>query len=347
MPKPQKFFQLAFYSTGVFFCWALLMLLSSAGHPYLVADLPFRAPYLGLAIPSAVHQWIAPFLLVIFYWSAVRWNAGTSIKILLFIAAFSALVVVWLVTLARHDRVLSLFQVLLLLSVAWRALPRQRMGGIIRVGVLAFLALPLAVVSYGAIWGETRCEEASKVRCLYTTGLRVRVPKVLAGIGVPVFADLRGVDLQAADLSERDLRYADLRGADLKFADLSESNLRRALIDGAVAGNSNWRGAYLDGASFLGADLNTADLNRIHAYRVDFRGANLINADLRNASLSHSYLAASKLNLALFNGTYMRFVEGLVEAQLAEACGDRDTLLPPGFSIRLCPDISASRRHRP
>lgn len=269
----------------------------------------------------------------------MRGNAGTSIKITLFIAAFSALVVVWLVTLARHDRILSLFQVLLLLSVAWRALPRQRLGGIIRVGVLAFLALPLAILSYGAIWGETRCDEASKVRCLYTEGLRVRVPQLLAGIGVPVFADLRGVDLQAADLSDRDLRYADLRDADLKFADLSESNLRRALIDGVVAGNSNWQGAYLDGASFLDADLNGAVLNRIHAYRVDFRGANLTNADLRNASLSHSFLAQSKLNRARFNGTYMRFVEGLVDAQLAEACGDRETLLPPGFSIRLCSTV--------
>ena len=347
MHRPQEFFQLAFYSTAVFVCWALLMLLSSAGHPYLVADLPFRVPYLGLAIPFAVHQWITPLLLAIFYWSALRWNAGTSIQIMLFIAAFSALVVVWLVTLARHDRVLSLFQVLLLLSVAWIALPRQRMGGIIRVGILAFLTLPLAVVSYGAIWGETRCEEASKVRCLTTGGLRVLGPEILAGIGFPVFADLRGVDMQAADLSDRDLRYADLRGADLKFTDLSGSNLRRAMIDGAVAGNSNWRGAYLDGASFLGADLNAAVLNRIHAYRVDFRGANLVNADLRNASLSHSFFAESKLNLAQFNGTYMRFVEGLVDAQLAEACGDRDTLLPPGFSIRLCSDVSASRREFP
>jgi hypothetical protein len=347
MPRPQAFFQLAFYSTAVFVCWALLMLLSSAGHPYLVADVPYRAPYLGWAIPSAVHQWITPLLLAIFYWRALRWNAGTSIQIMLFIAAFSALVVVWLVTLARHDRLLSLFHVLLLLSVAWIALPRQRMGEILRVGVLAMLALPLAVLSYGAIWGETRCEEASKVRCLYTAGPRVRVPEFLAGIGVPVFADLRGVDLQAADLSDRDLRYADLRGADLKLADLSGSNLRRALIDRAVAGNSNWRGAYLDGASFLGADLNAAVMSRIHAYRVDFRGANLTNADLRNASLSHAYLAASKLNRALFNGTYMRFVEGLVDTQLAEACGDRETLLSPGFSIRLCPDHSGPRRQRP
>jgi hypothetical protein len=194
-------------------------------------------------------------------------------------------------------------------------------------------------VGGGFLWGDlgrNTVREASEVGCLTTDGPRVWVPKILEGIGVPVFADLRGADLQTANLSGRDLRYADLRGADLKFADLGGSNLRRALIDGAVASSSNWRDAYLDGASFVGADLSGAVLAGVHAYRVDFRGADLANADIRNASLSHALLAETRLNGALLNGTYMRFVEGLVASQLAEACGDRDTLLPPGFSIRPC-----------
>lgn len=342
MQGRKQFIQLAFYTTAVFLCCALLILLSSAGHRYLVADFPFRVPYFGLAIPPAVHQWIAPLLLAFLYWSATRRMAGKPIVVILSIAALSALVVVWLVTLARHDRVLSLFQALLLLWVVWRALPHRRFGWIMRAGVLACLAVLLAVFSYGAIWGETRCEEASEVGCLATGGPRVWVPKMLAGIGVPVFADLRGADLQTANLSSRDLRYADLRGAELMFADLGGSNLRRALIDGTVANNSNWRGAYLDGASFVGADLSGAILGGVHAYRVDFRGADLANADIRNASLSHAVLAEARLNGTLLNGTYMRFVTGLVDSQLAEACGDRDTLLPAGFSIRSC--LSAARR---
>jgi len=350
MPRRKNYFQVAFYSTAVFFCWALLMLLSSAGHPYLVADLPFRLSYLDLvdlAIPSAVQHWIAPLFLAIFYWRAARCKAGTPIQTLLFFAAFSALIAVWLVTLARHDRILSLFQVLLLLWVTWTALSRHNAGRIIRAGILTFLALSLVVVSYGAIWGETRCNEASAVKCQATGGPRFWAPQILASIGIPAFADLRGADLKAADLSGRDLRYADLRGADLKFADLSGSNLRRALIDGAVASNSTWQSAYLDGASFAGANLSDAVLRGIHAYRVDFRGANLANSDIRNASLSHSLFAESKLNLALLNGTYMRFVEGLVDAQLAAACGDRDTLLPPGFSIQPCSDVSAPAASSP
>lgn len=261
---------------------------------------------------------------------------GKPIVVILSITAISALAVVWLVTLARHDRILSLFQVLLLLWVVWRALPHRRFGWIMRAGVMACMAVLLAGFSYGAIWGETRCEEASEIGCLTTGGPRVWAPKRLAGIGVPVFADLRGADLQTANLSGRDLRYADLRGADLTFADLGGSNLRRALLEDAVASHSNWRGAYLDGASLVGADLSGAVLGEVHAYRVDFRDADLTDTDIRNSSLSHALLAEARLNGAMLDGTYMRFVEGLVDSQLAKACGDRDTLLPPGFSVRPC-----------
>jgi hypothetical protein len=68
-------------------------------------------------------------------------------------------------------------------------------------------------------------------------------------------ADLRGADLRGADLNVADLRGADLRGADLRGADLRGANLRRADLLGA-----DLNGADLRGADLLGADLNGADL---------------------------------------------------------------------------------------
>jgi len=182
--------------------------------------------------------------------------------------------------------------------------------------------------------------KSAVLRDLATGGPSIWVPKMLESIGVAAFADLRGADLQTAILSDRDLRYADLRGAELKFADLGGSNLRRAVVDGAVASNSNWRGAYLDGASFVCSDLSGAVLRGVHAYRVDFRGADLANTDIRNASLSHALLAGARLNSALLNGTCVRFVEGIVDSQLADACGDGGTLLPHGFSIQPCLNVA-------
>lgn len=324
------------YVAAVLSCWTVLILLSLVGHPYLVADVPYSVPYFGMAIASWVHQWVVPFLFALLYWKATRHITSRQTLVVLGAMFVSVLGMVWLVTLARHDRVLSLIQGAFLFWGVWAALSSLGLGWTVRAGLDTCFAVLFGGVYYSAIWGETRCDEKTEVACLKAVGPRVWVPKMLAGIGVPVFADLRGIDLQTANLSGRDLRYADLRGADLKFVDLGGSNLRRALIDGAVAGNSNWRDAYLDGASFIGADLNGAALGGVHAYRVDFRGADLANTDIRNASLSHALIAKVRLNGALLNGTYMRFVEGLVDSQLAEACGDRDTLLPPGFSIQTC-----------
>jgi len=327
---------LCFYAVAALFCWAVLILLSSAGPAYLVADVPYRLPGLGVAIPSSVHQWVVPLFLVLLYWRARRQMMGAATLGIFTVAVITALAAVWLVTLARHDRVLSLMQGGMLFWAVWAALASLCFRWAIRTGVLAFLSILMALGFYGAIWGETRCDEKSEVGCLTTAGPRVWVPEMLAGIGLSAFADLRGADLRGANLSGRDLRYADLRGAELEGANLSDSNLRRAMLDGISARGSNWRAAHLDGASFAGADLTGANLGAIHAYRVDFRGADLSKADIRNASLSHALLGGAGLNGTMLSGSYMRFVSGLVDSQLRGACGDRETLLPPGFSIRPC-----------
>lgn len=67
-------------------------------------------------------------------------------------------------------------------------------------------------------------------------------------------ANLRGADLEGADL-----RYANLKGADLEGAYLRYADLRGADLEGA-----NLRGAYLEGAYLEDADLIGAYLNKTY-----------------------------------------------------------------------------------
>jgi uncharacterized protein YjbI with pentapeptide repeats len=61
-------------------------------------------------------------------------------------------------------------------------------------------------------------------------------------------ANLEGADLRRANLEGADLEGANLRGADLEGADLRGANLRGAYLRGADLRGANLRGAYLYGA---------------------------------------------------------------------------------------------------
>ncbi len=199
---------------------------------------------------------------------------------------------------------------------------------------LAGAAVTLATLTYGAIWGEARCQQPGELGCLRDSGVRVRVPALWASVGVPVFADLRGVDLGGVVLRGRDLRLADLRGATLTGADLRGANLRRARLDGIAAEGSVWRGAMLDGASLRQAGLARTDLGGVHAYAVDLSGADLTDADARGASFSHARLDDTRLAGTRLAGAYLRFTTGWTQQQLQAAVVDPATRLPDGMAGR-------------
>ena len=75
--------------------------------------------------------------------------------------------------------------------------------------------------------------------------------KIVNGYKIKPEADLRGADLQRADLRDADLRGADLQGADLRDANLRGADLREADL----------RDADLWGADLRGADLQRANLD--------------------------------------------------------------------------------------
>jgi uncharacterized protein YjbI with pentapeptide repeats len=96
-------------------------------------------------------------------------------------------------------------------------------------------------------------------------------------------ADLRGADLQGANLGRANLEKADLRGAKLEQADLSEADLRGADLQGAELEQANLREANLEWADLSEANLEGANLEGAGLNGTDIRKANLGGANLRKA----------------------------------------------------------------
>ena len=121
--------------------------------------------------------------------------------------------------------------------------------------------------------------------------------------------NLRGVDLDGANLSQADLSRTDLTGANLSQTILDGANLEGARLDYTNLRRINLSGANLseaslDEANLSGANLEGANLFRANLFRANLEGAGLGNANLYEVNLSAAYLSGanlSKINLSKIN----------------------------------------------
>lgn len=312
-------------------------ILFSAGveHAILFSFRPLKAHGIPLWLPAHAYHITMPLLIAVSHRVVLqRASLHAGARGVLTLLAGVSVASVWLTDLPLRDRWLTLFHcaVLVFVMLPGRIYPLSWK----KFSLVAVAGGLVASISYGAIWGEIRCDQPTPVRCLENTGLRVWIPAVFTELGLPAFAELRNADLRGLTLIGRDLQYADFSGSDLSGANLSCANLRRARLEGVRAAESNWQSAYLDGATMARADLRNADMRDVHAYRLDLSAADLRHSDLRRASLSHTYLAAAKFDGARLQGAYLRFAEGLSTAQLVRTCADRFTLVPKRISVPIC-----------
>ena len=128
-------------------------------------------------------------------------------------------------------------------------------------------------------------------------------------------ARLIGAELSGADLTGADLTNADMRGAHLSNADLTGANLNGASLNGAHLDGADLTGADLRGARLTGANLFDPDLPSTDLLLSGFADTDLTNADLRGADLTGAKVA---------------------QAPLDKACGDRNTKLPSGLTLKPC-----------
>ena len=187
----------------------------------------------------------------------------------------------------------------------WRAPWRDRRA--YQIAGIVFAAIVFSVFSYGAIDGE-------RIRNPDLTDVRTWVPWAFERVGFSTFANFREEDVSTKPANYWELSAED-RNKSVKGASLSSRNLRyadavRAFLVNADLFLANLQGAYLGSANLQRAFLLDANLQG-----VNLRGAKLQGADLR-------------------------FAKGLTQKQLEQACGDAETKLPGGFSIKPCPEAS-------
>ena len=166
-------------------------------------------------------------------------------------------------------------------------------------------------------------------------------------------ADLSGADLQSADLGSANLRKATLWNARLEHANLSNAELQAAVLDRTSAVNADFRGAKLgeaklNGANFLNANFSNANLKKADLSETNLQGAVFLHAflkeaDLGLAKLDRANLFRAKLHGAdlfgaTFKGVDLSNAMGLTQDQIDQACGNNETKLPAGFTIRPCPE---------
>jgi uncharacterized protein YjbI with pentapeptide repeats len=147
--------------------------------------------------------------------------------------------------------------------------------------------------------------------------------------------DLRNADLRYANLRDAQLIYANLSGADLSVADLSGTNgganLTYANLSGAILRHANLSVADLSAANLVAANLVFAYLRDAVLVAADLSGANLSGANLSGANLSGADLSGANLS-----GADLREVKSLSQAQLDKACGNANTKLLEGLTLKPC-----------
>jgi uncharacterized protein YjbI with pentapeptide repeats len=228
---------------------------------------------------------------------------------------------------------------------------------------LRFAKLNKAMVHYADLSGA----DLSGADLSEATGLRGAKLNKATVFG----ANLIGADLSGADLSEADLRSAqlnnammsranlsgaDLSGANLSGADLSEANLSGAKLHEAMVNGANLSNAHLVKADLFGANLFKADLIKANLSTANLSGAWLNGADLSGASLmfaildkahviganligadlNHAFLNGADLSQADLRGADLSDAQNLTKTQLDQACGNSDTKLPTGLTLKQC-----------
>jgi len=107
-------------------------------------------------------------------------------------------------------------------------------------------------------------------------------------------ANLKGRNLNNADMYRAFLVKADLRNASLKNANIAYSTLQKANLEG-----TNFRHANLEGANLSKSNLEGANLSHTNLKGVNLSDANLVGADLTQANLEKANLEMANLTKAI------------------------------------------------
>jgi uncharacterized protein YjbI with pentapeptide repeats len=103
-----------------------------------------------------------------------------------------------------------------------------------------------------------------------------------------------------------DLSHTDMRGANLNEANLEQTNLYQVNLAGASLREANLKGAILTASNLQGANLHLANLKGAILSASNLQGANLSGANLHRANLYLAKLHGVILNDAILDGANLK-----------------------------------------
>jgi uncharacterized protein YjbI with pentapeptide repeats len=367
-------------------CLYVYLHLHMAGIGETLSELPAVFPD-GTPLEKRAYPWIATNLLRLRGgWRGLRFEEMVAIG-LLWGAVPVTLLVIWLRYLPFRDWLMSGLHVALIVACFWGAIRlfeqtatkmcrgdlsiRHRRGLLCSLGVL-LVATTLAVGLFPILFDANPRRIPSFVidvrgADLSRAVLRHKDLRHAAGRE----ANLTGADLRDADLGRADFQRSAFVGADLESAGLQRTDLDSADFRNACLRKASMSEADMEDADFRGAYLGRTDLRSRLLTRANFAGANLQNADLRDADLTGAnfertivgcYASQKKelepdiecadlqgalLQRARFAAADLRYAEGLTQAQLDGACGDKATLLPDGLRLPACAEAAPEAAEEP
>jgi uncharacterized protein YjbI with pentapeptide repeats len=123
-------------------------------------------------------------------------------------------------------------------------------------------------------------------------------------------------------------------------------------LDQADLGSADFEKAILSWSSLKGSRLTGTVMKEAQMIETDLTGAVLINANLESTNLSHAVFKEAYLERVRFSeadltgaifekaklvGADLGRARNLTQEQLNMACGDKDTIVAAGLTIKECP----------
>ena len=133
-------------------------------------------------------------------------------------------------------------------------------------------------------------------------------------------AQLHGVSLLYADLSQSDLTNADLSAAIMIESRLNGAVLPGARFDAAVLDELSARSANLIRASMVGASASGAEFSDASIDAADLTAADLSYANLSGATLTGAVLNDAVFRMANISGADFSGASGVTQNQITSAC---------------------------
>jgi uncharacterized protein YjbI with pentapeptide repeats len=367
-------------------CLYVYLHLHMSGIGETLYELPAVFPD-GTPLEKRAYPWIATNLLRLRGgWRDLRFEEMVAIG-LLWGAVPVTLLVIWLRYLPFRDWMMSGLHVALVVACFWGAIRlfeqtatkmcrgdlsiRHRRGLLCSLGAL-LVATTLAAGLFPILFDANPRRIPSfviDVRGADLSRAVLRHKDLRSAAGRE--ANLIGADLRDTDFRRADFQRSAFVGADLESADLQRTDLDSADFRNACLRKASLRDADMEDADFRGAYLGRTDLRSRLLTRANFTGANLQGADLRDADLTGAnferaivgcYASQKKelepdiecadlhgalLQRARFAAADLRYAEGLTQAQLDGACGDKATLLPEGLRLPACAEAAPGAAEEP